>query len=70
MNRDSRNHSIAMNGPGTLPSDYFEKDDETLTIREALQNIVDSAQLSPGKKYYLLDLIDFDNAVASLKRGV
>jgi hypothetical protein len=66
-----------MNGPQNMPPDWLEQDEEeVLTIREALQNIVDSVK--PETRFndhgaiiaYRLDSIDFDNAVAALKRGV
>jgi len=57
--------------PSLLPPDWQEQLDDTLTIKEALQNIVDSSRkVCHQKQLYYMDAIDFDNAVAALKRGV
>jgi len=60
--------------PSLLPPDWREQLDDTLTIKEALQNIVDSAIALPTsngvKNGYRIYQIDFDNAVEALKRGI
>jgi len=59
--------------PSLIHPEYFQNDEEEIpTIREALQNIVDSADKNSPAKYgvYIIEQIDFDNAVAALKRGV
>lgn len=68
---DYRNHIIAQNGPQNMPPDWLEQDDDTISIKEALQNIVESAiPIKSYNRYYIIEEIDFNAAVKALKRGI
>lgn len=69
MTNHNRNHQIAMNGDNWTPPDYFEQDDDTLSVHEAAENLIDNAFKSTDNNglYYVFET-DFYDLVKALEK--